>query len=97
MKKVDIFEYLQTKGYKVGYTTVCNYIRDYENKGKESFIKQVYQPGEKCEFDWGEVKIKIEGILQTFNLAVFTTSFSNYRWSKLFYRQDTLSFMQSHH
>ena len=96
LKKVDIFEHLLSKGFQIGYTTVCNYIREEESQSKESFIKQIYSPGSTCEFDWGEVKIKINGVLQTFNLAVFTSAFSNYRWSKLFYRQDTLAFSQSH-
>jgi len=28
MKKIDIHEYLVEKGYDIGYTTVCNYIRE---------------------------------------------------------------------
>jgi transposase len=96
MKKTDIYEYLLRKGYDIGYTTVCNYIREMESKGKEGFIKQIYQPGIVCEFDWGEVKLFIDGTLQTFNMAVFTSAYSNYRWAKLFHRQDTLAFSQSH-
>ncbi len=96
MKKIDIYEYLKSKGYEVGYTTVCNYIREFESAGKESFIKQIYEPGKTVEFDWGEVKLKIKGKLQKFNLAVFTAAYSNYRWAKLFHRQDTLAFSQSH-
>lgn len=96
MKKIDIHEYLLSKGYEIGYTTICNYIREKESLGKESFIKQIYNPGEVCEFDWGDVKLFIDGKLQTFNMAVFTSAYNNYRWAKLFHRQDTLAFSQSH-
>jgi len=96
MKKIDIHEYLLSKGYDIGYTTICNYIREKESIGKEGFIKQIYKPGEVCEFDWGDVKLFIDGKLQTFNMAVFTSAYNNYRWAKLFYRQDTLAFSQSH-
>jgi len=96
MKKIDIYEYLLSNGYEIGYTTVCNYIREKQSIGKESFIKQLYQPGEVCEFDWGEVKLFIGGKLQAVNMAVFTSAYGNYRWAKLFYRQDTLAFSQSH-
>jgi len=96
MKKIDIFNYLQEKSYLISYPTVCNYIRNTEKQGKESFIKQLYHPGEICEFDWGEVKIYIDGKLQTLNMAVFTSAYSNYRFAKLFYRQDSLAFSQSH-
>lgn len=96
MQKIDIYDHLKEKGHKISYPTVCNYIRREASRGKESFIKQVYHPGEVCEFDWGEVKVYIKGYLQTFNLAVFTSAYSNYRYAKLFYRQDSLAFSQSH-
>ncbi len=96
MKNIDIYEYLLSKKYEIGYTTVCNYIREVESYGRESFIKQQYLAGETCEFDWGDVKLRIEGKLMKFNLAVFTSAYSNYRWAKLFHRQDTLAFGQSH-
>ncbi|KUK59587.1 MAG: Putative transposase protein, partial [Bacteroidetes bacterium 38_7] len=54
-----IYDHLLTKGYNIGYTTVCNYIRQKENKTKECYIKQVYSPGMSTEFDWGDVKLYI--------------------------------------
>jgi transposase len=94
-KKIDIYENLQELGHKISYSTVCNYVRFKENQSKESFIKQLYSPGDICEFDWGEVKIYHQGHLQKFNMAVFTMAYSNHRFAKLFTRQDTLSFSQS--
>jgi len=98
LKKIDIFESLQVQGFEVGYTTVCNYIRAQANKHstKEAFIRQVYQPGSVCEFDWGEIKLEIAGELNRYYLAVFTSAYSNYRYSLIFQRQDTLAFMESH-
>lgn len=94
MKKIDIYEELKAEGFVIGYTTVCNYIRAQEHK--ESYVKQIYAPGHTCEFDWGDVKLYFNGKLQVLNLAVFTSAYSNYRWGKLFYKQDTLAFSQSH-
>lgn len=98
LKKADILEVLHTQGIEIGYTTVCNYIREREEKltAKEAYIRQSPQPGITCEFDWGEVKLYIGGELQRFYLAVFTSSYSNYRYSRLYHRQDTLAFMESH-
>lgn len=96
MKATDIHEYLESKGYKIGYTTVCNFIRQENQKGAEIFIRQDHQPGQAIEFDWGEVKLVIDGKLKRIQLAVFTSSYSNYRWACLFYRQDMASFLQSH-
>jgi len=58
MKKIDILEYLQEKGdFVIGYTSICNLINRLEQRQAETFIKQKYQPGDVCEFDWGESKI----------------------------------------
>jgi len=96
MKKIDILESLQEKGYDIGYTTVCNYVSERIQKRKEAFIRQVYSPGEICEFDWGEVKLIIDGQLKVVNMAVFTSAYNNYRYARLFFRQDSTSFQQAH-
>lgn len=98
LKKSDIFVELQAQGFDIGYTTVCNYIRDTQGKAKpkEAYIRQVYEPGSLCEFDWGEVKLYINGVLTRLQLAVFTSAYSNYRFAILYQRQDTLAFMESH-
>lgn len=96
MKATDIHEYLESKGHTIGYTTVCNFIRQENQKGSEIFIRQDHRPGQAVEFDWGEVKLVIDGKLKRIQLAIFTSSYSNYRWACLFYRQDMASFLQSH-
>ena len=98
LKKSDIFTRLQSEGISIGYTTVCNYIRGKASTGStpEAFIRQSYAPGSSCEFDWGEIKLSIGGSLQGFQLAVFTSSYSNYRYACIYNRQDTLAFMESH-
>ena len=99
LKKIDILQLLHEQGLEIGYTTVCNYICEKQGKSavsKETFIRQQYQPGSSCEFDWGEIKLKIGGHVCSFQLAVFTSSYSNYRYAVIFKRQDTLAFMESH-
>lgn len=95
-RKIDIHENILSLGYQIGYTTVCNFIRGQEMAEREAFIRQIYLPGEECEFDWAEVKLKIAGKLKRLYQAVFTSSYGNYRYSKLYSRQDTLAFMESH-
>ena len=96
MKKIDIYEALQSEGFQIGYTTVCNYISSKSNQVKEAYIRQRYLPGAVCEFDWGEVKLQINGRQRTYYLAVFTSAYSNYRYAELFERQDSISFQQAH-
>jgi len=97
-KKYDIYEQLNLHGFDVGYTTVCNYVRSksLKSQNREAYIRQEYQPGDICEFDWGEVKLFINDELVRFQLAVFTSAYSNYRFAALYHRQDTLAFMESH-
>jgi transposase len=98
LKKIDILNKLQEQGYNIGYTSVCNYISEKQQRQhkKEAFIRQEYSPGNICEFDWGEVKLTIGGHQQKYQLAVFTSGYGNHRYSHLFERQDTLAFMESH-
>ena len=98
LKKCDIHEQLNGQGIDIGYTTVCNYIRSKSTKSqdKEAFIRQKYEPGETCEFDWGEIKLYIKDELVRFQLAVFTSAYSNYRFAAFYQCQDTLAFMESH-
>lgn len=96
MKKIDIHEYLLSKGHMIGYTTVCNYVRMKESSGGEVFIKQSYGPGQSIEFDWGQVKLTIDGVCYTMMLAVFVSNYSGYRWACLFHKQDMASFCESH-
>ena len=96
MKKIDILEHLHELGYDIGYTSLCNHINKKLEKRKEAFIRQVYAPGDVCEFDWGEIKLEIGGQWRTLNMAVFTPAMSNYRYAILFNRQDTAAFQQAH-
>ena len=96
MKSIDIHEVLLEAGHEIGYTTVCNYVRSIRKKEVEVFIRQHYQPGQQVEFDWGEVKLEINGVSKKLMLAVFTSAYSNHRWARLSYRQDMSSFLHSH-
>lgn len=96
----DIHRVLAEKGFPVSYTSVCRYVRERraEKSGrpKDVFVKQWYEPGQECEFDWGGVKLRIGGRPVTFTMAVFALCHSEGRWAYLFRHQDNLAFMESH-
>ena len=98
-KATDIHDALYKAGYSVAYRTVARYIKAKKSDNKagvhDCFIKQKYIPGERMEYDWGEVKIYIRGKLQSFNMAA-TSLCSNGRWGKLFTRQDKQAMMEAH-
>jgi len=39
MKKIDILEYLQEKGFVIGYTSICNLINRLEQRQSRNFYK----------------------------------------------------------
>ena len=96
MAATDIHEHLTDLGHQISYRTVARYIRAHKAKGSELFIRQKYEPGQACEFDWGHVVLKIGGKTKHLMLAVFTLCYSNYRWAMLFYREDMPSFLDAH-
>ena len=95
MKKVDIHEKLVDKGFDIGYTTVCNYIKEtYETK--EAYIRQFYDLGETLEFDWGEVKLTIDGREVVLNMGLFTTAKGSYHFARLYHNQKMENFLDIH-
>jgi len=74
MTSQDMYEALLEKGFSLSYTSVAQYVQKYkENEYTfEAFIKQQYNYGDICEFDWGEVKLVINGIDVKYRMAVFT-------------------------
>lgn len=97
MKKIDIYEYLLKKEYDISYSTIKRLVTEIEARHKEAFIRQEYDLGDICEFDWGEVKINIGGEgFKKYQMAVFTSAKANYRFAMLFKAQDTPAFQQAH-
>ena len=95
MKKIDIHEYLIEKGYDISYTTVCNYIRE-KGEIKEAFIRQEYMLGETLEFDWGEVKLNIDGKDIVLNIGLFTTAKGSYHYARLYRNKKMENFLDIH-
>lgn len=96
-KKIDMYEALIEEGYSVSYPSVVNAVNEIERKKREAYIRQQYAPGDIVEFDFGVVRLKMtDASIREFQLAVFTAAYSNYRWSKLFPKQNTGCFLEAH-
>lgn len=98
MTSQDMYETLIEKGFSLSYSSVAQYVQKYkENEYTyEAFIKQQYNYGDICEFDWGEVKLIINGINLKFRMAVFTMAKSNLRFAYLYNNENSQSFVDSH-
>lgn len=96
LRKIDIHEKILSAGFIISYCVVCEYIRTKNAEAREAFIRQGYAEGSSCEFDWGEIRLRVRGKLRRYYLAVFTSAFSNYRFALIFERQDSLAFKEAH-
>lgn len=96
MKMIDMHEKLLEDGHSISYTTVRNFVNEETAKSKEVFIRRHCEPGHEVEFDWGEVKLEIDGKLKSYSLAVFTLAYSNYRFAKLYQSESQVCVLDVH-
>lgn len=98
MTAQDMYDTLIEKGFSLSYASVAQYVQKYkENEYTyEAFIKQKYEYGDVCEFDWGDVKLVIGGQNIRFRMAVFTMAKSNFRFAYLYNNENTQSFVDAH-
>lgn len=96
-KKIDMYEALLDEGFNVSYPSVVNAVNSIERKKREAYIRQEYVPGDVVEFDFGVVKLRMnDNSIKEFQMAVFTAAYSNYRWARLFPKQNTGCFLEAH-
>lgn len=96
MKMIDMHEKLVDAGYSISYTTVRNFVNKEIVESKEVFIRRYCEPGYEVEFDWGEIKLKIDGKLRTYSLAVFTLAYSNYRFALIYESESQVCVLDVH-
>lgn len=97
MTAKDMHEELLEKGYLLSYPSVAQYVQKYKKEiVHEAYIKQEYDYGDICEFDWGEVKLLIDNIDVKFRMAVFTMAKSNFKFAYLYRHENTQSFVDAH-
>ena len=92
----QIHEIMTGNGFDIGKTTISIKVNEKRNKKKEAFIRQHYEHGDRLEYDFGEVKLMINGILEKFYLAVFSAPASKYRFAYIYTNQSQDSFLDSH-
>lgn len=98
MSAQDIYEDLIERGYQLSYSSVAHSVAKIEvdRHTNEAYIKQNYDYGDICEFDWGDVKLKINNQEIKYRMAVFTMAKSNYRFAYLYPNENTQSYIDAH-
>jgi len=92
----DIHRELEESGHNVSYSTIITLVRELSDKRREAFIKQHYEAGEVCEFDWGEFVLTIDGKDVKFKMAVFTLAKTNTRYAYLYRNENSQCFVDAH-
>ena len=96
MKIIDMHEKLIDAGFSISYTTVRNFVNSETAKVKEVYIRRHCEPGYEVEFDWGELKLEIDGKIKSYSLAVFTLAYSNYRFARIYESESQVCVLDVH-
>lgn len=93
---IQIHQKIRDAGHDIGITVVTDHIREKKAKAKEVFIRQEYDFGARLEYDFGEVKLVIDGTAGTYHLAVISSPGADFRWAYLYTSQKKEVFLDSH-
>lgn len=96
MKIIDMHEKLIDMGFSISYNTVRIFVNEETAKIKEVFIRRHSDPGYEVEFDWGELKLEIDGKIKGYSLAVFTLAYSNYRFARIYESESQVCVLDVH-
>lgn len=95
LTKVQIHQDLVGAGFDISLSTVNAEINRIRKATKECFIRQEYDYGDRLEYDFGEVKLVIDGTVRTYHMAVLSSPGGNFRWAYLYTNQKKDVFMDS--
>ena len=87
---------LRAQGHDIGLSTVASHVKEKRRKQAEAFIRQEYDFGQRVEYDFGEIKLVINGVVGKYYLAVFGAPRSAFRWAYLYDNQKKAVFLDSH-
>ena len=96
LTKQQIYELLKKQGFPLSYSTVVLEMKRIKSSGKECFIRQDYDFGDRLEYDFGEVKLVINGIVKRYYIAVLSSPAANFRWCYLYDNCKKDVFLDSH-
>lgn len=96
LTNIQIYQMVKDNGFDIGLACVSNHIKIKRHKQKECFIRQQYDYGDRLEYDFGEVKLVVDGKADTYHMAVLSSPASDFRWAYLYKSQKNDVFMDSH-
>jgi transposase len=96
LTNVQIHEKVSDAGYDIGKATINFALARLRKRQKEVYIRQEYEPGQRLEYDFGEVRHDCGEGVKTYHMAVFCAPAANFRWVYLYTNQKKDVFLDSH-
>lgn len=87
---------LRAEGHDIGLTMVTIHLKEKRSRTAEAFIRQEYGFGDRLEYDFGEVKLVINGETDKYYLAVLGCPGSSFRRAYLYSSRKKDAFPDSH-
>jgi transposase len=92
----QIHQKLVGEGFDISGVTINIALAEIRKRQKEVFIRQQYEPGERLEYDFGEVLLNCGEGVKTYHMAVLSSPGGSFRWLYLYTNQKKAVFMDSH-
>jgi transposase len=91
-----IHRQLVEEGYRVGITTVREYLRERRRQAQEVYIPLIHRPGDEAQVDFFEVTVEEGGIVRKAWKFVMRLMYSGRDFVRLYDRCDQLCFLDAH-
>ncbi|MFH1742781.1 MAG: IS21 family transposase [bacterium] len=91
-----IHQQLVEEGYKVGSTTVREYLAEKKREAAEVFIPLVHRPGEEAQVDFFEVTVEEKGVRKKAWKFVMRLMYAGWDFAWIYERCDQVSFLDGH-
>ncbi len=91
-----IHRHLLEEGYKVGVTTVRDYLREKRRQEAEVFVPLIHRPADEAQVDFFEVSVEEDGEFRKAQKFVMRLMYSGRDFVRLYDRADQLSFLDAH-
>lgn len=92
----QIHEKLVDEGFDISGISINIALADMRKRQREVFIRQQYEPGDRLEYDFGEVFLDCGEGVKTYHMAVLSSPGGGFRWLYLYTNQKKAVFMDSH-
>ena len=96
LTNVQIHRLVCEQGFDIGLTTISDHVREKRKIIKEAYIRQQYDYGDRLEYDFGDIRLVIGGVVGRYYIAAMGSPAGKFRYGYLYKNQKKDVFMDSH-